>query len=114
MKLFIAGSRSITDFDLEPYIPVNTDTIISGGAEGIDAIAEKYADKKKISKIILQPEYKKYGRKAPIIRNRQMANACDEGLIIWDGKSSGTYNSMMELANAAKSYRVVVIKPDIK
>ena len=31
MKLLIAGSRGITDFDLAPYIPDGTDTIISGG-----------------------------------------------------------------------------------
>ena len=113
MKLFIAGSRSITDFDLEPYIPNGTNTIISGGAEGIDAIAEEYADRKKLSKIILQPEYEKYGRRAPIMRNRQMASECDEGLVIWDGKSKGTLNSVNELTKAAKSYRVVVVKPDI-
>ena len=31
MKLLIAGSRGIADFDLAPYIPDGTDTIISGG-----------------------------------------------------------------------------------
>ena len=41
MKLMIAGSRSITDFDLAPYIPNGVDTIISGGAKGIDALAER-------------------------------------------------------------------------
>lgn len=28
MKLLIVGSRSITDFDLSPYIPADTDTIM--------------------------------------------------------------------------------------
>ena len=31
MKLLIAGSRGIADFDLVPNIPDGTDTIISGG-----------------------------------------------------------------------------------
>ncbi|MBR2460433.1 MAG: hypothetical protein IKB34_04305 [Clostridia bacterium] len=44
MKLLIIGSRSITSFDLSPYIPSDTDTIISGGAGGIDSLAEGYAD----------------------------------------------------------------------
>ncbi len=35
MKLMIAGSRSIKDFDLSPYIPSNVDMIISGGAVGV-------------------------------------------------------------------------------
>ena len=32
MKLLIVGSRSITDFDLSPYVPADVDTVISGGA----------------------------------------------------------------------------------
>ena len=55
MKLMITGSRSITDFDLEPYIPKETELIISGGAAGIDSLAERYADKHGISKLILRP-----------------------------------------------------------
>lgn len=31
MKLMIAGSRSITDFDISLYIPKDTDLIISEG-----------------------------------------------------------------------------------
>ena len=33
MKLLIAGSRSIREYDLSPYIPHAVDTIISGGIE---------------------------------------------------------------------------------
>ena len=89
MKLLIAGSRSISDFDLTPYIPDDVDVIISGGAQGIDKLAEKYADDKRISKIIMRPNYKLYGRGAPLKRNEQMVEICDEALIIWDGKSRG-------------------------
>lgn len=44
MKLLIVGSRSIENFDLSPYVSDEVDTIISGGAVGIDSLAEKYAD----------------------------------------------------------------------
>ena len=40
MKLLIVGSRSITDFDLSPYISDDVDMIISGDANGIDTLAE--------------------------------------------------------------------------
>lgn len=33
MKLLIAGSRGITDFDLAPYISAEVTHIISGGRE---------------------------------------------------------------------------------
>ena len=45
MKLAVVGSRSIKCFDLSPYISDNVDTIISGGANGIDTLAEEYADR---------------------------------------------------------------------
>ena len=44
MNLLIVGSRSIKEFHLTPYIPCETTLIISGGASGIDTLAEKYAD----------------------------------------------------------------------
>ena len=40
MKLLIAGSRSINEFDLEKYVPRETTMIITGGAYGIDVLAE--------------------------------------------------------------------------
>ncbi|MBQ6558640.1 MAG: hypothetical protein IJL81_04635, partial [Clostridia bacterium] len=69
MKLLIAGSRSITDFDISPYIPNDTELIICGGAKGVDTLAEQYADKMKISKYALRPNYALYKRGAPIKRN---------------------------------------------
>lgn len=45
MKLLIAGSRGIENFDLSKYIEKDIDTILSGGAKGIDTLAEEYADK---------------------------------------------------------------------
>jgi len=86
MKLLIAGSRGITDFDLAPYIPDGTDTIISGGAKGIDTLAEQYAEQNGLKKIIIKPEYEKYGRAAPIKRNETMVELADAVLVIWDGK----------------------------
>lgn len=90
MKTMVAGSRSITDFDLTEYIPEDTTLIISGGAKGIDALAEEYADKHKISKLIMRPDYKKYGKAAPLLRNKKMVDLSDIIIIIWDGKSKGT------------------------
>ena len=90
MKLLIVGSRSITDFDLSTYISADVDTIISGGANGIDSLAEQYADMHNLSKYILRPRYNLYGRAAPLKRNQQMVDMADAVLIIWDGLSKGT------------------------
>ncbi len=90
MKLLIAGSRSIDCFDLERYVPKATTLIISGGAKGIDSLAEAYADKHRISKLILRPRYSTLGKAAPLRRNRRMVDLADAVLLIWDGSSPGT------------------------
>ena len=89
MKLLIVGSRNITDFDLSPYISADVDTIISGGAIGIDSLAEQYADTHHLSKYILRPFYNLYGRFAPLKRNEKMVEMADSVLIVWDGLSKG-------------------------
>ena len=89
MKLLIVGSRSIQAFDLSPYVSSDADTIISGGARGIDQLAEQYADLHRLSKYIVRPRYDLYGRAAPIKRNEQMVDMSDEILVIWDGCSKG-------------------------
>ena len=90
MKLLIVGSRSITNFDLSPYISADVDTVISGGAGGIDSLAERYADTHRLSKYILRPRYNFYGRFAPLKRNEEMVDMADAVLVIWDGCSKGT------------------------
>ncbi len=90
MKLLIVGSRTITEFDLTGHIPEETNLIISGGAKGIDKVAEQYADSHNIEKMIILPKYEKFGRAAPIKRNEEMVDLADTVLAIWDGESRGT------------------------
>ena len=106
MKLLIVGSRSFKDFDLSPYISTEVDTIISGGADGIDCMAEQYADLHRLSKYILRPRYDVYGRAAPLKRNEQMVKMADAVLVIWDGHSKGTQYT---LKYAKKMNRAVTL-----
>ena len=107
MKLLIVGSRSIENFDLSPYIDTNVSAIISGGACGIDTIAEQYADQHRLSKYIIRPRYELYGRAAPLYRNRQMVDMADSILIIWDGHSRGTQSTIQYAKDANKALTVV-------
>ena len=109
MKLLIAGSRSITDFDLAPYIPDDVDEIISGGARGIDALAEKYADEHKLSKHILRPKYHLYKRGAPIKRNMEMIEMADAVLVVWDGRSRGAQSTVKHAEKLKKTIKVIQI-----
>ncbi|MBE6599746.1 MAG: DUF2493 domain-containing protein [Ruminococcaceae bacterium] len=109
MKLLIVGSRSITDFDLSPHIPADVDTVISGGADGIDSLAERYADKHRLSKYILRPRYDLYGRAAPLKRNQQMVDMADAVLIIWDGISKGAQYTLKYSKKSNKQVTLVQI-----
>ncbi|MBQ3064485.1 MAG: hypothetical protein IJC99_06790 [Clostridia bacterium] len=112
MKLLVIGSRSVADFDLAPYIDDSVDLIISGGASGIDTLAEAFADKHKISKLIIYPQYKKYGRAAPIKRNHQMVDFADCVLAVWDGFSRGTADTIQYAKKQHKGITVLQVKKD--
>ena len=110
MKLLIVGSRAITDFDISSFVPENVDLIITGGAAGIDTLAEKYADKMKISKLVLRPKYSVYKRSAPLKRNDFMVDICDEILAFWDGLSKGTKHTIAYAEKRGKPIRIITIQ----
>lgn len=109
MKLLIAGSRSITDIDISQYIPTDTSLIISGGANGVDTLAEEYADKNRISKLILRPRYDLYRRAAPLKRNDEMVQLCDKVLIFWDGVSKGTKHTIDYANKIGKPIEIITL-----
>ena len=112
MKLLVAGSRNIKKFDIEKQIPEGVTMIITGGAEGIDTLAEKYADEHRISKLVLRPRYDAYGRHAPLIRNEKMADLCDMALIIWDGHSRGTKHTINYVNKIGKKIILITDNSD--
>ena len=107
MKIVIIGSRSVTDFDLSGYVPKETTLIISGGASGADKLAEEYADAKRISKLILRPQYELYGRAAPLKRTETMIDIADAVIALWDGKSRGTLHAINYANKKSKPVTVI-------
>lgn len=110
MKILIVGSRSIKEFDLSEYVPKETELIISGGASGVDSIAEEFADKHRISKLIMYPKYEIYGRAAPLKRNEIIVDIADEVLIIWDGKSRGTKHTADYAKKKNKKVHLIIVE----
>ena len=110
MKLLIVGSRSIDNFDLSPHISKDVDTIISGGADGIDTLAEQYADAHRLSKYIIRPRYDLYGRAAPLKRNEQMVHIADAVLVIWDGNSKGTQYTVQYAQKMNKPVALIQVR----
>ena len=88
----ICGSRSINYLNLDWYLDKNKiGQIVSGGANGVDTIAENWAKRNNIEFIAYLPQYEIYGGKyAPLKRDEDMVNYCDELVCFWDGKSNGS------------------------
>lgn len=104
MKVAVVGSRN-TKVNITKHMPGNIELIISGGASGIDTLAQDYAKKHNIPTLIILPDYEKYGKAAPLKRNEEIVNKADVIIAFWDMKSKGTEH----IINYAKSQNKKVI-----
>lgn len=111
MKLAIIGSRGLWLDDLSPFVPENVTEIISGGAKGIDSCAEEYAKKNGLKLTVFLPDYAKYKRGAPLVRNKEIIESCDEAIAFWDNKSRGTKHSIDLCKKLGKKITVYIITP---
>jgi hypothetical protein len=117
LKIIIAGSRDFYDYDyLEKaldnvliYLNVTVKEyqyieIVSGGATGADQLGEMYASNRGFQIKRFLPDWNKHGKKAGVLRNKQMAEYIDKNgkdkfcVCFWDGESKGTKN-MIETAD---------------
>lgn len=90
MKIGIIGSRDLHISEFEKYLPSDCDEIVSGGARGIDRCAEHYAIQNRIPLVVFHPDYERFGRGAPLIRNKEIVRYADQIFAFWDGSSHGT------------------------
>lgn len=89
--VLICGSRNINYINLDLYInPDSVGAIVSGGANGVDILAEEWAKKHNIEFVAYLPDYKHYGKRAPLVRDEEMVNFCDVVIAFWNGYSTGT------------------------
>lgn len=108
MKIAVIGSRGLKVNDLGKYLPVGVTEIVSGGAKGVDTCAREYANTKGLKLTEFLPDYKRYGRGAPLKRNLQIIDYADEVLAFWDGQSRGTKYVIEQCKKRNK--KVTVIK----
>ena len=120
MKLGITGSRSNTEFDFTALFSRQVKefnfflgrrritSLITGGASGIDTLAEKCAKKLNIPCQIIRPDYSRYHRNAPLKRNLQIIEKCDALLVIWNG-SPASRGTVYTASHALKSGKPVFV-----
>ncbi len=107
MRLAIIGSRDCPNIEIENYLKYLPDTIVSGGARGADTYAREFAIKHNLKLIEFYPEYSKYGRGAPIVRNKLIVEASDCIIAFWDGKSKGTKFTLEYARQLHKPIKIV-------
>ena len=109
MKLAIIGSRNCPPIDIASHLKYIPDTIISGGAKGADTYARLFAQQHNLQLIEFLPDYEKYGRKAPLVRNKLIVENCDCLIAFWDGKSRGTKYTLDYATKLGKPTKIVQI-----
>lgn len=85
--------------------------IVSGHARGADSLGEEYAREHQLSLKEFPAEWKKYGRAAGPIRNREMLKYAMEAkpviIAFWDGESRGTKNMINQGEKAGAEVHIV-------
>jgi len=133
MKIFISGSKSISKLPdlakafIDQFIE-NNDEILIGDCYGVDAVVQKYLESKgfnnvtiycsgvtprnnfaSVAKIHSCAEAAKglTGSDFHYVKDIQMANDCDQALMIWDGKSKGTAENIKRIKGMGKPFVVI-------
>ena len=90
LNIGIIGSRGITSYEALEHVLrdapahwMEDPKFISGGADGVDTLAERYAARNEIPIDVIEPDC-----------NTDIVEASDGVIALWDGKSSGTRDTM--------------------
>jgi hypothetical protein len=110
MKVAVCGPRWVQKIDLESVLPEATSTIVSGGARGVDTLAENFARQRGLKTIIHYPDYKRYGRRAPLVRNSLIVEDADQVIAFWDGVSRGTHDTIKKAERKGKPVLIVSVE----
>nr|QBK89510.1 MAG: DNA recombination-mediator protein A [Pithovirus LCPAC001] len=83
--------------------------IISGGAKGVDTLAQKYAQDNNIEMKIHHAEWNKYGKSAGPIRNQLIVNDITHLLALPVKNSVGTYSTINKAKKSNKNVTIIMV-----
>ena len=118
--LLVVGSRTIVDYRLVgPFLDglistlsFNNYVVVSGGARGVDSLAEFWADQHHFEKKVFLANWDLYGKRAGFVRNEEMHKFIAQFenrkcIAFWDGKSAGTKQNFQ----LCEIYHTELIRP---
>jgi len=120
-RVAVVGSRSILDrhtvFNTILHSPFTGDssparwdvTLVSGGADGVDSLAEDFAEKHGIEMEALDPDWDDWSNGHPAKwRNTEIVKRSDAVIAVWDGHSNGTRDTIEKALDRGKPTYVEV------
>ena len=107
MKIAVIGSRGVNVTDIGRYIS-DCEEIVSGGAVGVDFCAAEYAKENGIKLTVFLPQYERYGRAAPIVRNKEIVDYADKIIAFWNGTSKGTLSVIKYAEKKGKPCQIIL------
>ena len=125
MRIAIVGSRTFTDYDkfhdllmkalceFKVNIATGAVTFISGGAIGVDSMAEQFCKQYSWPCKVIKPDWNRYGKSAGFIRNTEIVEDADLVLAFWDGESRGTLDSIRKATLNKKPVYIVGVPNEV-
>lgn len=102
-KLIIAGSRDFNDYEFLKtkisFLLQNVKEeieIVSGRAKGADKLGERFALEMGYKVKYFVPDWDGLGKRAGIMRNKDMADYANACVVFWKNKSKGSANMIDE------------------
>lgn len=126
-KIFLGGTRKIPRLNSSIRTKINNiianrDTVLVGDANGADKAFQKFLNDLEYEHVVVyhmddecrnnlgawkKRSIKSGGRKKDfkyfILKDEEMSREADSGLMLWDGKSKGTLNNILNLIKQQKS-----------
>ena len=111
MKVIIAGSRTIEDYEYVKDVIKRsnftiTEVVCGKASRGVDALGERYAIENDIPVKPFYANWKKFGKAAGMMRNNDMADYAEAIIAIWDGSSRGTKDMIKKSSNLMLFYDI--------
>jgi hypothetical protein len=112
MKVIVAGSRAIADYDLVADAITSSGfsitEVVSGGAKGVDRLGEAYAERHNLAIRQFKPNWKLHGRGAAFRCNAEMADYAEALIAVHNG-SKGTRDMVAKMRSLGKPVHERVI-----
>lgn len=111
MRIAIVGSRNFIDYEKFCELIKDKlqkgDIIVSGGANGVDQMARRYALENLFFLNEFQAEWEIYGKLAGPMRNKKIIDNSDKMIAIIYGNSKGTRDAIDKMQKAMKPVEII-------